>query len=79
MRIQSRQVFAAAANDDAGWSDYLDTLRAQIDITIPHHVGEQAALTAMEAFQHADSQRALSFQTQAMEALHAIVLLSKRY
>jgi integrase len=61
------------------WSDYLDTLRAQTDITISHHAGEQAALTAMEAFQHADSQRALSFQTQAMEALHAIVLLSKRH
>src|SRR5882672_10028126 len=48
------------------WSDYLDTLRVQTDITISHHSGEQAALTAMEAFQHADSQRALSFQTQAM-------------
>jgi hypothetical protein len=52
--------------------------RPEPDITISHHAGEQAALTAMEAFQHADSQRALSFQTQAMEALHAIVLLSKR-
>ncbi len=61
------------------WSDHLDTLRVQTDITISHHAGEQAALTAMEAFQHADSQRALSFQTQAMEALHAIVLLSKRH
>ena len=61
------------------WSDYLGTLRVQTDITISHHAGEQAALTAMDAFQHADSQRALSFQAQAMDALHAIVLLSKRH
>jgi hypothetical protein len=33
----------------------------------------------MEAFQHADSQRALSYQIQAMDALHAIVLLRKRH
>jgi hypothetical protein len=31
--------------------------RPEPDITISHHAGEQAALTAMEAFQHADSQR----------------------
>lgn len=34
-----------------------------------------AALTAIDAFQHADSNCALSFQTRAMDTLHAIVSL----
>jgi hypothetical protein len=56
-----------------------DSLRARTEVTVSHQVGEQAALTAMDAFQHVDSDRLLSFQTQAMEALHAIMSLSKRH
>jgi hypothetical protein len=41
-------------------------------------VGQQAASTAMDAFQYVDTERALSFQAQPLEALHAIALLSKR-
>ena len=61
------------------WADYLDSLRAPTEVTASHQAGEQAALTAMDKFQHADSNRALSFQAQAMEALHAIMSLSKRH
>ena len=61
------------------WADYLDSLRAQTELTVSHQAGAQATLTAMDAFQHADSERALSFQAQTMEALHAIMSLSKRY
>jgi integrase len=61
------------------WADYLDSLRARAELTVVHEAGEQAALTAMDAFQHVDSERALSFQAQAMEALHAIMSLSKRH
>jgi integrase len=61
------------------WSDYLDSLRARTEANAPHQAGEQAGLTAMDVFQHADSDRLLSFQTQAMEALHAIMSLSKRH
>jgi hypothetical protein len=60
------------------WAGYLDSLRARTEVNASHHAGEQAALTAMDAFQHLDSDRLLSFQAQAMEALHAIMSLSKR-
>jgi hypothetical protein len=56
------------------WADYLDSLRARTEVNASHQAAEQAA---MDAFQHADSERTLSFQAQAMEALHAIMLLSK--
>jgi hypothetical protein len=59
------------------WGDYLDSLRARTEVNVSHQAGEQAALTDMDAFQHVDSERALSFKAQAMEALHAIMLLSK--
>jgi hypothetical protein len=59
--------------------DYLDSLRPRTEVTVSHEAGEQATLIAMEAFQHVDSERVLTFQTQAMEALHAIMLLSKRH
>jgi hypothetical protein len=59
------------------WADYLDSLRARTEVNASHQAGEQAASTVMDAFQHADSERTLSFQAQAMEALHAIMLLSK--
>src|SRR5882757_7010743 len=55
------------------WADYLDSLRARTEVTVSHQVGEQAAMTAMDAFQHVDSDRLLSFQAQAMEALHFIM------
>jgi hypothetical protein len=61
------------------WADYLDSLRARTEVNVSHQAGEQAALTAMDAFQHMDAERALSFQAQAMEALHAIMSLSKRH
>lgn len=61
------------------WADYLDLLRAQKTAAVSHQVGEQAALTAMEAFQHAEENCALSFQARAMDALQAIVSLSKRH
>jgi hypothetical protein len=54
-------------------------LRARTAVTVSHKAEEQAALTAIDAFQHVDSERALSFQVQAMEALHAIMSLSKRH
>jgi hypothetical protein len=59
------------------WGDHLDSLRARTEINASCQAGEQAALTAMDAFQHVDSGRVLSFQAQAMEAFHAIMLLSK--
>jgi hypothetical protein len=61
------------------WADYLDSLRARTEVNVSHQAAEQAALTAMDAFQHVDSDRALSFQAQAMEALHAIMSLGKRH
>lgn len=61
------------------WGDYLDSLRAHGDIAPSNKAGQQAASTAMDAFQHLDSDRALSFQVQAMEALQAIMSLSKRH
>ena len=60
------------------WADHLDSLRAQTELAVSHQAGERAALTAMDAFQHADSERLLRFQTQAMVALHAIMSLGKR-
>lgn len=58
------------------WSDYLDALRAQIDLLPCHQVGEQAALTAMDAFQYVESDRLFSFQAQAMQALQTILSLN---
>jgi hypothetical protein len=54
-------------------------LRALTELTVSHQAGKQATLTAMDAFQHAGLDRALSFQAQAMEALRAIMSLSKRH
>ena len=60
------------------WGDYLDSLRACTEITVSHEAGQSAALTATDAFQYVDSDRALSFQAQAMEALRAIISMSPR-
>ena len=57
------------------WGDYLDSLRARGELDISHQVGQQAAATAMDAFQYVESDRALSFQALAMEALRAIIAL----
>lgn len=61
------------------WGDHLDSLRARTELTVSLQAGEQAALTAMDAFQHADAERLLSFQARAMEALHVIMSLSERH
>jgi hypothetical protein len=60
------------------WADYLDSLRSRGEIDASHEVGEQAAVTAMDAFQYVDAERALSFQAQAMEALRAIIAMCPR-
>jgi hypothetical protein len=60
------------------WADYLDSLRTQTEIASTQRAGEQAALTGMEAFQHAESDGPLSFQAQAMATLHAILSLGRR-
>jgi integrase len=57
------------------WGDYLDSLRARGELDVSHQAGQQAAVTAMDAFQYVESDRALSFQAQAMEALRAIIAL----
>jgi integrase len=58
------------------WGDYLDALRAQLDVAPCHQAGEQAALTAMDAFQYLESDRPFSFQSQAMQALQTILSLN---
>jgi integrase len=60
------------------WGDYLDALRARGELDGSHLAGQQAAATAMDAFQYVESERALSFQGQAMEALRAIIALCPR-
>jgi integrase len=60
------------------WADYLDSLRARVELDVSHQTGQQAALTAMDAFQSIESERALSFQAQAMEALRTIIALSPK-
>ena len=60
------------------WGDYLDSLRARSELDVSHEAGCQAALTAMDAFQYVESDRSLSFQVQAMEALRAIIAMGPR-
>ncbi len=60
------------------WADYVDSLRSRGELGVSHQAGQQSASTAMDAFQSAESERALSFQAQAMEALRAIIALSQR-
>jgi len=60
------------------WAHYLDSLRIQTELDVSHQAGQQAAVTAMDAFQSIESERALSFQAQAMEALRAIIALSPK-
>ena len=60
------------------WAHYLDSLRVQTELDVSHQTGQQAAVTAMDAFQYVESERALSFQAQAMEALRAIIALSPK-
>jgi hypothetical protein len=57
------------------WADYVDSLRTRGEIDVSHEAGQQAAVTAMDAFQYVESEQALSFQAQAMEALRAIIAL----
>jgi len=61
------------------WADYLDSLRAHVELEVSHHAGLQAAATAMDAFQYVESGSALSFQERAMEALRAIIALGPRH
>lgn len=42
--------------------DYLDSLRARGGLDVSHQAGQQAAATAMDAFQYVESERALSFK-----------------
>lgn len=60
------------------WADYVDSLRARGEIDVSHELGQQAAATAMDAFQYVESERALSFQAEAMTALRAIIALCPR-
>jgi hypothetical protein len=60
------------------WADYLDALRSKGGINETQQLGHQAATTAMDAFQYVDSERTLSFQTQAMEALRAIIAMNPK-
>lgn len=57
------------------WADYVDSLRSRGELDISDEAGQQAAATAMDAV---ESERALSFRAQAMEALRAIIALSPR-
>jgi len=50
------------------WADYLDSLRARGELDVSHQAGQQAAATAVDAFQYVESEGTLSFQAQAMEA-----------
>lgn len=61
------------------WADYLDSLRGRGELEASHDAGQQAAATAMDAFQYVESERALSFQAQAMEALRAIIALCSKH
>jgi hypothetical protein len=56
----------------------VDSLRSRGELDVSHQAGQQAAATAMDAFPSVESERALSFQAQAMEALRAIIALSRR-
>ena len=60
------------------WADYLDALRSKSGISETQHLGEQAATTAMDAFQYVDSDRTLTIQVQAMEALRAIIAMDQK-
>lgn len=60
------------------WGDYVDSLRARGELDVAHQAGQQAAVTAMDAFQHVESEGALSFQAQAMEALRVIIAMCPR-
>jgi integrase len=60
------------------WADYLDALRSKGGINETHQLGQQAATTAMDAFQYVDSDRTLSIQAQAMEALRAIIAMDQK-
>jgi hypothetical protein len=60
------------------WADYLDSLRSRVEVDVSHRAGQQAAVTANDAFQYIESERALSFQAQAIEALRAIIALSPK-
>jgi hypothetical protein len=55
-----------------------DSLWSRGELDVSHQAGQQAAATAMDAFPSVESERALSFQAQAMEALRAIIALSRR-
>jgi len=56
-------------------ANYLDSLRAGAEIAVSSEVGQRAAMTASDAFQNVEADRALAFQAQAMEALRAILLM----
>ena len=55
------------------WADYPDSLRACVELDVSHQAGEHAASITVDAFQYVESERALSFQARAMEALRAII------
>lgn len=56
------------------WADHLDSLRSRGASDVSPDSGQLTAARSMDAF-HVDSERALSFQVQAMEALRAIIAL----
>jgi hypothetical protein len=60
------------------WADYLDSLRAETELTVSNEAGRRAALTAMDAFQYVDADHALAFQAKALEALQAIIAMCPR-
>ena len=57
------------------WAGHLDSLRGRGSLDVSLGPGQPVAMCAMDAFRHVESERALSFQAQAMEALRAIIKL----
>lgn len=57
------------------WADHLDSLRSRGAAGVSPESGHPEPAAAIGGFQYGDSERAPSFQAQAIEALRAIIAL----